>query len=247
MARLVPLLLCLSLLSCSRIGLTEAEDLYQQALIQEAQCLVLLCTGDLEASDDLFDASFSDLQEVRLATEIEPPIPREIIFIPPWVPGALVLTHEGSAAQAIDEGRYTAWDSLNSLFAIERIEPAKFSQPGESTNHLYSREILHPQRMCESYLELPEVLHANPQQQVYIDGLCEQPNLYPFHRDGYRSYLFHNCRGNCRTACLEDEFWYFRFVGNDLQLLEYWDTEASPEEPTWWPEAEQNYNRYYYP
>ena len=130
-----------------------------------------------------------------------------------------MTSHEVSA------GSYPFWNVLNSELGPVRVLPLEFGHVVLRFDGLFN-----PCLAAERYMELPGIDLASPVFDFDLDG----PEIFiGFHAHFGYTYLFRYAWGECNYGCLNQEFYYFRFIDTRPLLVGRWDP-ARAEPPPWW-------------
>ncbi|MDH3891344.1 MAG: hypothetical protein OEV49_09700 [candidate division Zixibacteria bacterium] len=206
--RIVGLLaVVLTLAGCGEFSLKphlDGNDGPDQAPTQpepEALAMALWLSHDLRAPTELYQRVRSDLILIR--TGFRDSLPAvDLRFLKPWEPGRLILGFDPDSYQAVSDGKYTAWDSLNSLYNMVRVD---LSMPAFNMLKLKFDDWLNSEVLADIYRQLPGVRFAVPNRYM-----GESPMLLPSATDDGRIlYFFRNAWGDCPSGCLYSEYWVF--------------------------------------
>jgi len=162
----------------------------------------------------------------------------------PYVPGELIVRLTETAAQEFLDGSYTEWDSLNTLFYLDRAD----TMPAFSTSRMVLLSFkgrLHPKYLAEYYVPLEGVESVTP------NGYAgDWSNLYPWMVGDRVTFLARYAWGDCPSGCLNSHFYYFREnETGEMEFIGDWETgfdiENPDPEPDWWTEARAAYDFYF--
>jgi len=212
---------------------------------REAELIALCLWGGLFPPDDFVERVQNDLAAIRSTYGSEIQAINHITFVPPWVPGELLVGFGDATLKEVANGTYrgndNAWGKLNKQFEAE-IDTSSLKLGGSFVK-LRFKEKLHPCRLIEDFYRqafLPGIKYIQPN---YIYG--DSPKLYARKTGDRITYLFRNAWGDCPAGCIESEYWYF--VADDgakpVYMGYFAPRKASPE-PEWWSEAKQNIEQY---
>jgi hypothetical protein len=244
--RLVSIFLVLSSLTCCSYKLVSDEGISPSPKSSREAELIALCLWEgLFPPDDFVERVQSDLAAIRSAYGGEIQAINRITFVPPWVPGELLVGFDDATLKEVANGTYhgndNAWDKLNKQFEAE-IDTSSLKLGGRSIK-LHFKEKLHPCRLIEDFYRqafLPGIKYIQPN---YRYG--DSPQIYARKTGDKISYLFRNAWGDCPAGCIESEYWYF--IADDgvkpVYMGYFAPRKASPE-PEWWNEAKQNIELY---
>lgn len=170
----------------------------------EALAIALWLSHELKAPTDLYERVRSDLLLIR--DEFRDSIPAvDLKFHVPWEPGRLILGFDQDYYQTISDGHYDAWDSLNALYNMVRID---LSMPAFNMLKLKFDDELNPEILAAAYQQLPGVRFVVPNRYM-----GEQPMLLPAASvDGRLLYFFRNAWGDCPSGCLYSEYWVLTVI-----------------------------------
>lgn len=204
---------------------------------EEAELIALCLSGELSASDDLYNLILKDLAVIRLrfGDELEPI--KRVRFRPPWVPGCVMVGVDESTANKIGNGEYHAWDELNQKYQVIEMDTSGIRYKWIV---LYFKDKLHPRRLSELYGALPGVRYAEPN---FVIG--DSPNIYPYEIGIGITYLFRDAWGDLPAGATNNEYWYFAVTrSNQVTYIGHWAAYRDPKEPAWWNEARKNIELY---
>lgn len=209
---LIGVILLEGVISCSKS--TNNSDNWLYSFDQDEAAMIALClSGELVAPESLSNRVCRDLAVIRSDFGDELKMIRGISFFPPWEVGCFIVYFDDTTAQEVAEGKYHAWDKLNTQYEIWRIDTTNFSYFAR----LYFKGRLHPQRLAELYAVLPGVTSAGPDH-LYGDG----SNLYTRQTENGLTYLFRYGEGDCLSGCIYNEYWYFTFEGDRPVFVGHW-------------------------
>ena len=194
----------------------------------EAEVAALWLSGSLLAPDDPYDLLEFGFTSTREQFADSIPELNSIRFVPPWIPGEIVIELTPEAAAQMREGEYTDLDSLNSLYGLTEIDTSLFFHRLWWVK-LTFEENYHPERLSEIYEPVPSVLAAGPNSTAW-----PYFNAYPWLIGGGTSYLFREGWEDCESGCVYNRFWYFWVIGTNVELVGTWDTSEEPVPPDWW-------------
>jgi hypothetical protein len=204
---------------------------------QEAEEAALWLSGELEAPEELYVTIRDDLIQIR--GPYLPIIPEVgITFIPPWVPGMLILGVTDEAKRQIRLDEYHDLDSLNAYYHLAKMDTSRFFNISNSVKLTFEGR-LHPEVLSGPYGSVRLVIYAEPNHYC-----CDWSNVYPWTYDGGMTYLFRKGEGDCPAGCIDNYFWYFKV--SDTGAVVYvgtWKLGDSPI-PPWWAEAKTAYERF---
>jgi hypothetical protein len=199
--------------------------------------MAICLSGELVAQDSLYNQILNDLASIRATFGDTIEVLNQIKFRTPWQSGYLWIGFDTSAIQQIRNGQYHAWDSLNQQYQVTYIDTSFFDFIGFALLRFKGR--LHPYRLVELYSVLPGVNVASPSG-IFGDA----PNIYARHSEVEMTYLFRNAWNDCPAGCIDNEYWYFVFEGNQPLLVGYWPQYQQHQPPDWWEEAKLNKAQY---
>lgn len=84
----------------------------------EAEMIALCLSGELVAPKSLSTQIGRDLSVIRSAFGDEFKMIRGISFFPPWEEGCFILGFDYTTSKEIAEGKYHAWDQLNTRYQV---------------------------------------------------------------------------------------------------------------------------------
>jgi len=218
-----------TLAGCGRDGLVspsfDLDDAPQLAPTQperEAYNITLWLSRQLTAPPALYERIRSDLRIIRESQrDLVPEV--ELRFHEPWEPGRLVVGFDDWTYELISSERYHGWDSLNLLNNVERVD---LSAPAFHILKIQFADPLNPERLAESYAQLPGVRFAVPN---YYLG--DQPMLLPAEPDQRLVYFFRNAWGDCTAGCLYSEYWVYTVISGRVVFDGYYaDTALMPDD-----------------
>lgn len=165
----------------------------------EALAIALWLSHELKAPPDLYERVRSDLSLIR--EKFRDSLPAvDLQFHQPWEPSRLIVGFDEDNYQQVSDGQYRAWDSLNALYSLARID---LSMPAFNMLKLKFDDDLNPEILADAYQQLPGVRFAVPNRY-----LGERPMLLPADAtDGRLLYFFRNAWGDCPSGCLYSEYW----------------------------------------
>ena len=212
----------------------DCEDRDRNALLMD-----LYLTNDVFPSYDYYYKIYRDLKMIEyLYGNTYPRIP-DIKFRFPFVYNELLIQFDEETKQLINSGQYHAWDEYNSLFRLDTlIEKSYYQLRFKCCPHM-----LYLQR--NYYSNLPGVNWVCKNTTNY-----PETNLIPRVFGDTLSYLYQY--GECGwpgMGCEYYEYYYFRFVRRELDLVGAWSTNSGEPRPEWYNEAITNdwefYNLFY--
>ncbi len=205
------LMVVLTLAGCGELSVSpdldngDDPDLTPSQPDPEALVMALWLSHELETPSGLYERIRSDLILIR--EEFRNSIPAvDLRFHEPWEPGKLILGFDHEYYQQISDGHYRAWDSLNALFNLARID---LSMPAFRMLKLEFADGLNPEILADAYQQLPGVRFAVPNRYM-----GERPMLLPAEAtDGRLLYFFRNAWDDCPSGCLYSEYWVLTVLG----------------------------------
>jgi hypothetical protein len=204
----------------------------------EAENAALWLSGELVAPTDLYEELFAGYSRIRAAYSDSIPELDQVMFVPPWMPGELLIKPTEDAIAELRRGEYHDLDSLNAFYGIAEVD-THLVRIGWIQLIFEGR--LHPERLADEYEQVPSLLSAVP------NGIiANQADNYPWEIDGGVSYLFRYGWGDCPAGCIYNQWWYFK-VREGEDEIEYLGTFVSPDDPKpdWWTEARRAYDAKY--
>jgi hypothetical protein len=224
---LLVLLLC-AVLSCSKSTRNEGCNGDAEVPIdfapkenEEAELAALCLSGELVASDSLYNQILSDLAAIRAAFGDTFEAVVRVKFRPPWVAGCLIIGFDDTTAQQVVSGEYHAWDDLNKYYQITTIRTSLTPAYGAAVLYFHGR--LHPYRLGGVYRGLPGVTYTEP------NGLIgDSPNIYLRQTGRAITYLFRDAWGDCPSGCIDSEYWYFAVEDGQPVFLDHWGSDRRP-------------------
>ena len=233
---LVAILVLPLTIDCSKSTRTECP-LRTPKADEEAELIALCLSGELVAPDGLYEQVRRDLAGIRATFGDTSEWINQIKFLPPWVPGNLLIGFDETAFQLIRDGQYHAWDSLNQQYQATDMDTIPFSSGGVVLLMFQGR--LHPWRLVELYEDLPGVWAIHPNGRI-----GDWSSVYARQASGGMTYLFRHGWGDCPSGCIYSEFWYFRVDDNWPMFVGHWVPHEEPNVPEWWEEARLNREHY---
>jgi hypothetical protein len=201
----------------------------------------------------LFSGDISNIRSQSFSgmTDLDKASVNGITFAPPWAPGMVLIGFDDDTAKLVSSGKYKDWDALNSAFHIKVIDLHSIDY-GWASLEFNSRSI-HPKYIAEQYLNLPGVVHAEPD---FVMG--DRSNIYPYipgyvdgilpdgALNGLRYYLYRKGDGDCPDGCTENSYWLFSADKDGITYMGYYHTDeyGAPEKPDWWGIAQKAINLY---
>lgn len=184
----------------------------------EALAIALWLSHELKAPTDLYERVRSDLLLVR--EKFRDSLPAvDLKFHEPWEPSRLILGFDQNNYQQISDGQYRAWDSLNALYTLVRID---LSMPAFKMLKLEFEDGLNPEILADAYQQLPGVRFAVPNRY-----LGERSMLLPAKAsDGRLLYFFRNAWGDCPSGCLYSEYWVLTVLNGRVIYDGYYTDQA---------------------
>lgn len=181
--------------------------------VSEAELLALEVSAELLPPAPLVAEITSDLIEIRSHYPFLAEF--QIYARGDWSAGDLFLKVDPATATAVANGQPSALDPLNDVYGpiveVDTFGPDwvfyRFSLP------------YHPVRLGEIYLDLPEVILAQPNFE-YGDGSdiqVEQPGLYWF-TFGW---------GDCPSGCLYEHHWRIQVDSGETAVVSQWGDPVS--------------------
>lgn len=195
------------------------------ATTAEAELLALCVSETLFPLPDLVEEIHQDLAAIRSAYGF-PPIhsthPRAR-----WT-NAIEIQFAGTAGHEFAMGAYYQWNDLNAQLGPVSILPLE-SERAE----LEFTATINPCLAAKLYQELPGIVSATP----LFDG-ADGPDIYiGFSTWSGYTYLFRYAYDGCENQCLNEEYYYFRFIDVEPVLVGRWDP-ALADAPAWWYDVE---------
>jgi hypothetical protein len=195
----------------------------------EAEILSLCLSESLLPVAETTDEILYDLAAIRSAYGYEALVRTRART--GWT-GEIEIKLDEMAAHEVASGHYPFWRELNEDLGPVRILPLDF---GHVVLHFGSA--FNPCLAAEQYAELPGVIDAAPVFDTELDG----PEIFiGFHVHFGYTYLFRYAWGNCDYGCQNEEYYYFRFHGDNPVLVGRWNP-ATGAPPAWWTEAEEEW------
>jgi hypothetical protein len=202
----------------------------------------------------LFDGDIRNIRSQSFSgmTDLDKASVNGITFAPPWAPGMVLIGFDDDTAKLVFSGEYKDWDALNSAFHIKVIDLHSIDY-GWALLELNSKTT-HPKYIAEQYLNLPGVVHAEPD---YYLG--DKSNIYPYIpgyeggalpadtlNESLRYYLFREGGGDCPAGCTENKYWLFSANKDGITYMGYYhiDEYGPAEKPDWWGIAQKAINLY---
>ncbi|MEW5874264.1 MAG: hypothetical protein AB1752_03675 [Candidatus Zixiibacteriota bacterium] len=200
---------------------------------EEAENIALLLSGHLCAPRDLYEQVRSDLAAIRESWGDTMPRVSTIRHHGFFIPGTLSLGVTPETLNQIQNGVYTAWDSLNQRFRLRETDISGYAL----VVHLTFEARVHWDTLSVAYADLPGLRWVEPQS---YGG--DWPELYVRRVDRGIGYLFSDAWGDCYAGCAYSHYWYYRVQGRCIEYVGNWFPQAEmPEpEPTWWEEASKS-------
>lgn len=199
----------------------------------ESEAAALWLSGELTAPDTLRENLLSGYRSIRNKYREKIPQLDEVIFVPPWVPGELLIELSESAVRALRLGEYHDLDSLNTLYGVVEIDTNLLDFIGWV--YLKFEDSLHPKRLAEYYGEIESVEDTSPNS--YVGGGNDN---YPWLIHNGISCLFKKGWGDCPAGCINNRFWYFKVYEDHVDYIGTFVKPADPY-PSWWNEARVAY------
>jgi ligand-binding sensor domain-containing protein len=193
--------------------------------------MALLISGKASAPRELYDRVHTDLAFIRQRWGDSLPIVRNLVFSPPFRAGRIEMSADDDVYIAMQQGRYTAWDSLNELYGLTGLSF------GEWLNmvFLHFGTRVNPRVLTSAYQGLPGIRWVYPG----WGEVGDRPRLYGYLQTSGPSYLFRDGWGDCPAGCIYSHYWYFQSVGDTVaylgEFLPSWDSVVPV--PGWWTEA----------
>lgn len=192
----------------------------------EAEAAALLLSGELIATEALYQEMLRDLARMATAFEQETGTAAPE-FVPPWVPGELTVGISQEAADQLRAGTYTDLDDLNDLYHLAEADTSLL-RIGVMVLKFEGR--LHPERLISIYDRVPSVRWSEP------NGLWVfSSDLYVRPLDTGMAFLFWRGSGDCPSGCTNNQYWYLR-LQDDIEYVGTYRFGQEPE-PPWWEEA----------
>ena len=193
---------------------------------REAESMALYVSRELVAPQDLYEELLASLAFVRETWKDSIPDLDGIFFVPPWVPGQLLIQLTEEAEERYREGTYTDLDSLHTEF---RLDSCSMGYSGSL--RCVFKGLLHPERLAEAYKTVSSVVYAEP------NGILFNTfNVYPWVLDTGRTFLFRNGWGDCPSGCIFNRYSYFKEIDGAWEWIGTFVHREDPE-PDWWEEA----------
>lgn len=233
----VVLILVALAVGCADTGTCPNVTEPDQGPSEESQLITICLTGNLRAPQYIAKHVEKELQIIRRDFAVQCSVATRITFCPPWLPSSIILLVDNETSQAIQEGSYTAWDTLNAEYGVTSIGVRSIDS---GMCVLYFSGILHPRQLAHIYAELPGVESVETN-----EAMGDSPNVYPGTVEILRTYLFRDAWGDCACGCIHSRYWYFATNHGTVAFIGAWNPEADPEEPWWWNEAHRNIEQYH--
>ena len=202
---------------------------------EEAALMALWYCDQLIPAGEIY-AQFRDALK-SLRRDFGRSIPEvNIKFRFPAVVGELIIGLNDSAVAEIRNGTYHAWDSLNTLFRLKKIDTSFLSNDFNWVKLVF-RGRLHPNYLALYYKNLPGVIYAE------ANGIIgDSPNIYPWILDGRVTFLARDAWGDCPSGCIESHFFYFKETDSGFELIGDWRFWTPV--PDWWEEGRTAFCKY---
>lgn len=208
---------------------------------EEAELLALVMSGELCAPRDMYEHVHQDLAQIRSEWGETIPQLQTVVHSPQWDPTGILLDVNEATYREIENGQYTAWDSVNALFEVDTITLWQLLHGIAYYAGIGFGGYLNSRLTFDAYVTLPGVIEVSSSTRMG-DG----PNIYGAVHDWGRAYLFRAAGGDCFSGCIDNRFWYFRSTAEGIEYAGDWyPTEKGQPLPSWWEEASMAVDLYY--
>jgi hypothetical protein len=160
-------------------------------------------------------------------------------FVAPWDPSHIRLAVDSATHDAMVEGNYHDWDSLNNLYSLSEFSFGGYGFSGWALD-LRFQGLQNPKHLAAAYSQLPGVNRI-----TYGGYAGSWPSVYPLQRGETITYLFEYAWGDCPSGCIDHIYWYSAATDDKVWFIGEWDARLPGTPPAWWPEAYENLNRYW--
>lgn len=199
----------------------------------EAEAAALWLSGDLVAPEEIYRTLHKAYAAVRGGFSDSIPALTRASFVAPWEPGKLLVKVSEGARAELRRGDYGDLDSLNTFYRSTRIDTSLLAAIRWMIIGFEGR--LHPERLKEAYESIPSVENASPNTMWN-----NTRDNYPWLLDDGVTLLFREGWGDCPSGCIDNQFWYFRVTGTNVQYVGTFVRRQDPY-PSWWDEAKIAY------
>jgi len=197
---------------------------------EEAECMALWLSGEIEAPMDLYERIRSDLKKIR-ESSFNVAHFESLTFIAPWVPSMIAMSVDSVSRARLDNHESPVWDSLNALYHPEIAE----SEDGHTYwPHFPGR--LNPERLAEAYAQVPGVRWAEPNHVGSFSGWRRY--VYPGSLGGDTlTYSFQRGGGFPDEMTVTNTFWCFYSTRQAISyagVYQQADDGSCKDAPAWW-------------
>jgi len=204
----------------------------------EADKLALLFSGEIIAPQALYLTISADLKTLRFNIPDSLSFLRDIEFTPRDAFDMVQLSMDSVGRQWFRDGKYTAWDSLNTYFGLTFLDTFVLPAWERFNESMYvtfrSAHRFNPYLVSEKYDTLEGVESAFT---VGLGG--DSPSLYFGVFDNRKFFLIRDAWGDCPSGCIHARFYLFRNRNNSYKLDESWPPGDEEGVPQWLIDAKR--------
>lgn len=211
---------------------------------RDAEEIAMWLAREVTAPEPLLDRIQGDLVRLRTAPGADQTALASIPFFPDWIESRISMSVDSLVYDSMQAGLYHAWDEFNATFGAIGIDFEHYYPGSSFFVFVHFAGIKNSVVLAELYATLPGVHGSWASHRIYLGGNPPQNMIYPLIRDDTITYLF-RMSWDFKGIWGRNRFWYAATLPDTAWIAGDWDHKVNPETPSWWPQAQENLERYW--